>query len=176
MLAFTLGTTPVFFTIAYFAMRLGATLEKYFTQIIALTVIVLGLVSIDSGLNLIGSPISITKAIRNLKTGYALPDPALAPGAAAPAAQNGYFVDVKDNGYSPRVLHLAANKPITLNWVTSDTHSCALSVVIPRLNYQKILPSTGRVSLDIPAQEKSTVIAYSCSMGMYTGQLVFDLE
>ena len=54
--------------------------------------------------------------------------------------------------------------------------SCSLSVVVPGLNYQKVLPGTGTVTMDIPAQAKGTVMRYSCSMGMYTGQLVFDLE
>ena len=55
MASFTLGTTPVFFSVAYFATRLGALFEKYFTRFVALTVMVLGLVSVNSGLTLAGS-------------------------------------------------------------------------------------------------------------------------
>ena len=66
MFAFTLGTSPVFFSVAYFATRLGATLEKYFTRIVAVTVIVLGLVSIDAALNLAGSPVSISRMLSDL--------------------------------------------------------------------------------------------------------------
>jgi hypothetical protein len=47
---------------------------------------------------------------------------------------------------------------------------------MPGLEYAEILPSTGRVRLDIPAQEKGTVFRYSCSMGMYPSELVFDLD
>jgi uncharacterized protein len=173
MFAFTLGTTPVFFAVAYFATRLGATVEKYFTRIVAVTVLVLGLVSIDSGLNLAGSPFSVSKAISNLITPPALSAPTAVP---AEAGQNAYVVNVGNNGYSPNVLHLAAEKQVTLNWVTQGTHSCALSVVVPGLNYQKILPSTGQIGLSIPAQKRGTVIEYSCSMGMYFGKLVFDQD
>jgi len=63
-----------------------------------------------------------------------------------------------------------------LDWVTENTQTCARSVVIPALKYQKILPSTGRVKLDIEPQKSGTVIRYTCSMGMYPSQLVFDLE
>ncbi len=170
MFAFTLGTSPVFFSVAYFATRLGATVEKYFTRIVAVTVIVLGLVSMDAALNLAGSPLSVSRMLSNLGSVPAatLQNPA--------SAQNGFTVNVGDTGYTPKVLHLSADKPVSLNWVTKDVRSCSLSVVVPGLNYQKVLPGTGTVKLDIPAQVRGTVMRYSCSMGMYTGQLVFDLD
>ncbi len=176
LFAFTLGTTPVFFTVAYFATRLGAAVEKYFTRLVAVVVLVLGLVSVDSALNLAGSPVSLSKAVSGLMPAPTAPLPTPVLGAIAPASAGGYIVNVGDSGYTPKILHLAAAKPVSLTWVTQGTHSCALSVVIPNLNYQKILPSKGQVALDIPAQPKGTVIEYSCSMGMYFGQLVFDLE
>ncbi len=46
MFSFILGTSPVFFTLAYLATRLGATIEKYFTRIVAVVVIILGIVSV----------------------------------------------------------------------------------------------------------------------------------
>ena len=174
MFAFILGTTPVFFSVAYFATRLGATLEKYFTRIVAAAVIILGLVSIDSGLNLAGSPVSFSALINSLTSSVSTDSGAQPAAAAAPAGQAGYTINVGNNGYSPKILHLAAGKPLTLNWVTNRVSSCAVSVVVPGLNYQKVLPATGQVVLAVPAQQKDTVMRYSCSMGMYTGQLVFD--
>ena len=166
LFAFTLGTTPVFFSIAYFATRLGATVEKYFMRIVAVTVLVLGLVSIDAGLNLAGSPYSFT----NLAAGLGL------GGAALPGATPDPTIHVSDNGYSPKVLHLAAGKPVSLQLITQNTQSCAISIVIPDLNYQKVLQSTGQETVRIPPQPKGSVMRYSCSMGMYTGQLIFDLD
>ena len=163
MFAFILGTSPLFFSVAYFATRLGSVIEKYFTRIVAVTMLVLGLVQVDSGLNLAGAPISFTGAYNSLLS-YAMP------------TQSGFSIEVTENGYSPTILHLPANQPITIEWVTNNTQTCARSVVVPGLNYQKILPPTGRIKFDIPAQEKGTVLRYTCSMGMYPSQLVFDLE
>ena len=59
MFAFVLGTSPVFFTVAYLTTRLGARLEKNFVRIVAVILLVLGLVSIDSGLTLAGFPYSV---------------------------------------------------------------------------------------------------------------------
>ncbi len=60
MFAFTLGTTPVFFALAYLATRLGQRLEKNFMRATAVVVLVLGLISIDSALTLAGFPYSVT--------------------------------------------------------------------------------------------------------------------
>jgi uncharacterized protein len=166
MFAFILGTSPVFFFVAYFATRLGATVERYFSRIVAITLLILALFSIDSGLNLASSPVSFSGLYNSLvysKTSVA-------------ATSAGYAIEVSENGYDPVILHLPAEKPVNLEWVTQDTQSCARSVVIPQLDYQKILPTTGRVNLEIPAQKKNTVLRYTCSMGMYPSQLVFDLE
>jgi uncharacterized protein len=163
MFAFILGTMPLFFSVSYFATRLSSIVEKYFMRIVAITMLVLGLVQVDSGLNLVGAPISFTGGFNSLIS-YVMP------------AQSGYVINVTENGYSPIVLHLPANQPVTLEWVTNDTQTCARSVVIPSLKYQKILPPTGRVKLEIPPQEKGAVIRYTCSMGMYPSQFVFDLE
>jgi uncharacterized protein len=168
MFAFILGTSPLFFSVSYFATRLGAAIEKYFTRIVAVTMLILGLVQVDSGLNLAGAPFSFSGAFASLTA------PLLSQ--ALPPAQSNFAIEVSENGYSPTIIHLPAGQPVTLDWVTNDTKSCARSVVVPGLDYQKILPTTGRVKFEIPAQTKGTVLRYTCSMGMYPSQLVFDLD
>lgn len=163
MFAFILGTSPLFFSVSYFATRLGAAVEKYFTRLIAVTMLLLGLVQIDSGLNLVGSPYSFGNMLASVS-------------ALVSPANVGLTVEVTENGYVPQVLHLPADQPVRLTWIINNTQTCARSVVIPDLNYAKILPSNGRVNLDIPPQAAGTVIRYSCSMGMYPSQLIFDLK
>jgi uncharacterized protein len=174
MASFTLGTTPVFFSLAYFATRLGAVMEKYFTRIVAAIVIILALVSINSGLNLMGSPYTFTNLANELSAHFSNPDLVSPTGNGTPAFA--FSINVNNNGYSPTVLHLASGRQVKLIWVTNNVSSCALSIVIPRLNYEKLLPQSGVVTFEIPPQPQGTVIRYSCSMGMYTGQLVFDLD
>ena len=67
-----------------------------------------------------------------------------------------------------------ADKAFTLNLVTNQTYSCARDFVIPALDYYELLPDTGTVQVNIPAQEKGSTLFFTCSMGMYTGQIVFE--
>ena len=63
MFAFTLGTSPVFFLVAYLATQIGARLEKAFIRFVAIVVLLLGLYTFDGGLNLMGQP-PVSGAVR----------------------------------------------------------------------------------------------------------------
>ena len=65
--------------------------------------------------------------------------------------------------------------PLKLKLVSQGTYSCARDFVIPALNIEKLLPADGTVMIDIPAQQPGAVLQFTCSMGMYTGRIVFDL-
>jgi uncharacterized protein len=215
MLAFTLGASPVFFTVAYLATRLGGRLEAGFMRVVAVLMLVLGLVSVEAGLNLMGSPYSVANLTRDYGRsesaalvqeapagGSGLSGPhdtrVSAPagsgsgsaeqlgsafGAAGGAANSGLpdtagtnalRIMVNARGYSPNLLHARPGQPLQLTMVTKDTYSCARSFVIPSLQVEKILPPTGSVLIDVPPQQAGSKLFFSCSMGMYSGVIVFD--
>jgi sulfite exporter TauE/SafE len=181
MFAFTLGTTPVFFVVSYFATRLGAKLEKYFVRIVAVLLILLSIITINSGLTLAGSPLSFSSLTARL---FPQNEPiteqetsTITPGSEAPGMVTDYqiTIKVKSNGYEPDVIHAKAGVPITLLLTTENVRSCSRAFTIPTLNIQQILAETGELEIEIPAQEKGTWLPFSCSMGMYTGTIIFDL-
>lgn len=102
--------------------------------------------------------------------------------AAFPSAQVGEVLPASstltlnagNGGYSPRTLYAVAGEPVLLNVVTQKTYSCSRDFVIPALGVQILLPETGTVPIDIPPQPAGTVMRFTCSMGMYTGVIVFS--
>ena len=194
MFAFTLGTSPVFFAVAYSATKLGSRLEKHFMRFVAVMMLILGIVSMDTGLTLAGSPVSLTRAVNGLFTPAASaqanpsqqglqeydanPAGPLTQEAAAPSQSNGdniITINVKNNGYSPNVVHAKAGTDLQLRLVSTKVYSCSLAFVIPSLGVQENLESSGEKIIDIPAQEKGARMPFSCSMGMFTGEIIFDL-
>ena len=173
MFAFVLGTSPVFFIVAYLTTELGARLEKFFMRFVAVVVLILGFVTLDGGLNLIGSPYSLQNLTRNL-----IPSNNVSASAAnslQTSIPSGELVlNVENRGYSPSTLKAPAGKDLKLNLITNGTYSCALAFIIPALNFFQMLPPVGTVQVDIPAQEKGSTLFFTCSMGMYTGQIVFE--
>lgn len=191
MFAFTLGASPAFFALFYSAARLGAVAEKYFIRLVAVVLLILGILAIDTGLNLAGAPFSLTGMVQ----AWSAPAPALAarnpnnysgtiPNSSStsnsdplPTAVNvptNLTLYAQNEGYTPRVLNAVAGQPAKLQVVTKNTQSCALAFVIPDLRVQKVLPRTGSVVFEIPAQPKGKIMRFTCSMGMYTGQIVFN--
>jgi sulfite exporter TauE/SafE len=169
MLAFTLGTSPVFFIVAYLTTELGARLEKFFMRFVAVVLLVLGLVTLDGGLNLMGSPYSFTNFARGLTT-----NTASASETSASAPSTDLTLMVENDGYFPQTLKATANHPVVLNLVTDKTYSCSRDFVIPDLNFYQLLPDTGTVQVNIPAQPAGTRMFFTCSMGMYTGTIIFE--
>ncbi len=172
MLAFTLGTSPVFFIVAYLTTELGARTEKFFMRFVAVAVLILGLVTLDGGLNLMGSPLSFQNLSRSL-----LPPESPASvqiSSSLPNSQGAATLYVENDGYFPQTLRLAANSPITLSLITDATYSCARDFVIPALGFYQLLPDTGTVQVKIPAQPSGTRMFFTCSMGMYTGMIIFE--
>jgi len=173
MFAFTLGTSPVFFIIAYLTTELGAKLEKFFMRFVAVVLLILGFVTMDGGLNVLGSPLSFQNLTRNWLPAQTESQPVAGiPQQAVPEGE--LVLNVENNGYFPATLKAPAGKELTLNLVTDQTYSCARDFVIPSLDYYELLPDTGVVRVNIPAQEKGSELFFTCSMGMYTGQIVFE--
>lgn len=170
MFAFTLGTSPVFFIVAYLTTELGARLEKFFMRFVAVVVLILGLVTIENGLNLMGSPLSLQNMTRNL-----FPASSVSTAGSDTISADGVItLNVQNSGYFPAALKAPANTDLTLNLVTDKTYSCARDFVIPKLNFYQLLPDTGTVQVNIPAQKAGSTLFFTCSMGMYTGQIIFE--
>jgi sulfite exporter TauE/SafE len=172
MFAFTLGTMPVFFLIAYLTTELGARFEMFFMRFVAVLVLILGLVTLESGLNLLGSPLSVQNMTRGLFPSRAAS--AAETESALPAEDGELILQVENDGYFPQTLKAPAGQAVKLSLVTNQTYSCSRDFVIPALDFYQLLPDTGTVQVNIPAQEKGSKLFFTCSMGMYTGQILFE--
>lgn len=171
MFAYTLGTSPVFFVLSYFATKLGALTQKYFTRVVAVLLIIFGILAVDTGLNLLGSRYSLSRLTGNAVSVFEGGDKS----QEISASDTSLVLNVVDKGYRPRRLHAPAGVPVTLTLITRDVYSCSRAFLIPAIDYGVILFASGEEEVEIPAQEPGTVLAFTCSMGMYTGEIIFDL-
>ena len=155
--------------------------------------LVLGLVAIDSGLNLLGSPFSFSKLPPAVwQSEYApaaevvVQPEGILPGAGsyylpglAPtemALQPGQVViDVRNNGYEPKTAPPFRPRPPSRSaWSPATRLRARAAFVIPSLDVMVLLEQTGVQTIEIPAQHAGTRMDFSCSMGMYTGVILFQ--
>jgi sulfite exporter TauE/SafE len=172
MFAFTLGTTPVFFAVAYLATQIGSRWEKWFMRFVAVVILILGLISIDSGMTLLGSRYTFSNLIQSSRAAEVQPTQTT-DGEVAQVAEGDLVLSARNDGYFPYHLQAKAGEALVLNVVTDNTQSCARAFVIPDLNVQVLLPASGTTPIDIPPQSAGTLMQFTCSMGMYTGVIEF---
>jgi uncharacterized protein len=176
MFAFILGTTPVFFVLVYLAMKLSSLLEKYFVRIVALGLLVLGLITLNTGLNLVGSPVTFESATRAAGSAWNSVFNGQAASGELPSHESlksDIRLEARDNGYFPAILYAPAGEPVRLHLITNNTTSCDRDFTIPSMNIEVLLDNTGESVVNLPPQEAGFSLHFACSMGMYTGDIVY---
>jgi len=168
LFVFVLGTSPTFLVLGLIATQLRGKLQYGLAVATAVLVMALGVVSVDNGLNLMGSPLAPRRIMASLMESAA-PD---ITGQPVPAVVvdgvQEITINVLNEGYTPNVFAVQSGQPIRLRLVTNQTYGCSRSFVIPSLGIQQILPDTGHTLIEIPPQQTGQ-LRFTCSMGMYGG-------
>lgn len=165
MFAFVLGTSPVFFL-------LGLTVSSIFknnilSKVAAITIVIIGLISINTGQILRGSVHTFQNYSRVLFSSDKNPNN---QGDLAPVinGKQEAVIEAGNYGYKNNVTKLKLGVPVKLKITTKNVQSCSRSFVIPSMNINKVLPSTGTEIIEFTPNKLGTLV-FSCSMGMYTG-------
>lgn len=183
LFAFILGTSPIFFGLAYMAAKLTGRMQTGFLKLVGVVILVLAFVTINGGLNLAGSPLSFTNIKQTVSEKFASADQQLPkgdakqPASTASAGQSGDTEDVlsltaSSASYSPQVIKASANKAYKLEITSKDNDGCGRAFAIPSLNKQEILPENGVTTINIPPQEPGKM-RVTCAMGMYNAVIEF---
>lgn len=170
---FVLGTSPTFLVLGFLATRMRGQFQKWFAVATAALILILGLVSLNAGLNLLGSPLAPQRILASVF------QPAGDWGQPVKAqvvdGVQELTITVSDWGYKPNYSIAESDKPLRLRMVTKDTYSCALAFTIPSMGYYRTLPITGETLIDLPPQPEGYVF-FTCSMGMYSGTIKIEKE
>lgn len=188
MAIFVLGTSPLFVALGFAVRRSSGFMRGRLTKLAAAAVIVAGVLSINSGLVLRGSPVTLqslwsddrvssldssatasaAKAVPGPRP--ASPDSGAAAAAVSPDGVQQLVIDVRDSSYSPARLKASAGIPTVLTLRTNGTQGCTRGFVIPSMRVQKVLPTTGETTIDLGTLQPGR-LNYTCSMGMYSGSV-----
>lgn len=189
MAAFTIGTGPLFFSLAYFATKLGEKLQTKFLKVAGATILALGLFSIEGGLNLAGSSFSFaaikqslaessaqqTTAASTTTTTQSQPEsnPTQTSTSVEATKSDVLKLTASYRSYTPSLQAAKAGQPYKLEVTSDDNGGCGRAFVIPALGIQETLPENGTATIDIPAQ-KPGKLRLTCAMGMYNAVIQFN--
>jgi sulfite exporter TauE/SafE len=171
MLGFGLGTMPLMLGFGAVSGMLGAKFKKRMMVAAAVLVMVLGLVMLDRGAMLVGSPVT-SQSIRQAVLG--------APKAATPAADAAFTTGadgvvevplvIENVQFQPATLAIPAGKPVRLIVDRREDNACSAQLAVPQLGILADLKDNGTTVVDLPAS-KSGSYTLTCGMGMMAGTL-----
>jgi len=102
------------------------------------------------------------------------PDDTAPPPASVSIVNGIQIIEVlARGGYSPRRIEAKAGMPTVLKVSTKNTFDCSAALVIPQMNYRKMLSPSGTEEIQISAENAQGTFKGMCSMGMYGFEINF---
>ncbi|MFF3863929.1 sulfite exporter TauE/SafE family protein [Streptomyces sp. NPDC002209] len=166
MAGFVLGTGPLFAVLGFFLRSAAKLWQGRLTLVTAVVVLLVACWTLGSGLRLGGWwPTATAPAVAAEAT-------AAQAVVTHPDGSQTITIQARTTSYTPAAITATAGVPTTLVVATSDTGGCIRAFVIPDLGIQKILPTTGKATIDLGNHGPGR-LDYTCGMGMYGGRITF---
>lgn len=167
LFTFTLGTSPVFFVLGYFTMKLGDVLQKHFMKVAAIGLIFLALVNLEGVLNLAGVRYTQTRILREV---FCIISYCPLQGRAlVPVTEQ--TITITSNGYTPRLFAVPRGAKVTITLTNVNAINCAQAFTMPSLNLQKIVAPNETKTFSFTAPQSTGSIPFMCSRGNYVGRI-----
>lgn len=161
---FVLGTSPLFFSLGYFATTMSDVAHSRFLKVAGVAILAVATISLDAGLRLGGSPVTFAAAKDAL-----FEPPVPVPARAAVDGIQEARIQVGGGGYNPQVVQVRAGQAARLVFAGDGSAGCALSLVLQDQQY--VLSQDGETPIELPAMQAGESIDYTCAMGMYGGRI-----
>lgn len=168
MMAFVLGTSPLFAILGVATAKLSEGWYQKFTRFAAVVLIGMALYSVNGVLIVLNSPITLNKIVRPVT--YFFSDERFESKLLAPIVdgQQQVTIQVLNHGYEPSYIKIKQGVPTLLTLQSQDTYSCALSFVLNEFGINTFLKATDSQSFTF-TPTRTGRYTFTCSMGMYTG-------
>jgi sulfite exporter TauE/SafE len=170
MLAFALGTLPILALISFTSFSIQKSPKAgIFFKTAGLIIIFFAIFNILNAFTAVGWIAPLWSASTTQQT------------SSASTTDNVEITDGKQiieivarGGYDPESTTAQAGTPTVITMITKGSFDCSTAVVIPEINYRANLPLSGETLIEIPPQEKGSVLEGFCAMGMYRFQIKFE--
>ncbi len=167
MLGFGLGTMPLMLGFGAVAGALGARAKQAMNLVAALVIIGLGLVMLNRGSMIVGSPVTF-QSVKQAVLGGPAPTSQYAEGADGVVEVPLVIENVR---FIPEALAVPADRPVRLVVERREDNACSDQLAIPQLGVLANLTPFGITVVDLPAA-RAGAYTLTCGMGMMAGRLL----
>lgn len=169
MLGFGLGTAPLMFVFGAASSAFGEVFKRRMLVAAAVLVMILGVVMLDRGAMLAGSPVTLRSVWHSIGGGA----DSSGRSAVRQAVDGIAEVDlvIRDTRFVPDTVRIPAGREVRLVVDRQEDDSCSSRLAVPRLGVLADLAPFSKTSVILPPA-KAGSYTLTCGMGMMSGRLV----
>jgi sulfite exporter TauE/SafE len=170
MLGFGLGTAPLMLGFGAVSGTLSLKFKQRMMVVAAVFIAILGLVMLNRGLMLVGSPVT-AQSIKQAVVGS----------PAQPGVEPQYALDadgvavveiaIENVRFIPQAVSIPADRPVRLLVDRREDNACSDQLALPQLGVLVDLKPFATTVVELPAAKAGTY-TLTCGMGMMSGSLV----
>jgi hypothetical protein len=171
MVGFGLGTMPLMLVFGFASSLLSRQFQAKMQIVAAVAVMIFGLVILNRGLMLVGSPVtfdSVRTAIVGTSVAPSASDAGFTKGADGVVEVPLAIVNTQ---YVPQTVSIPADTPVRLIVDRKEDAACSDQLVIRAAGVQANLAPNGVTKVDLPAMAAGSY-QMTCGMGMMSGTLL----
>ncbi|PKQ19683.1 MAG: hypothetical protein CVT66_08700 [Actinobacteria bacterium HGW-Actinobacteria-6] len=174
MLGFGLGTAPLMLGFGAVSGALTVTFKRRMMFVAAILVALLGLVMLNRGLNLVGSPVTAQTIQYSIAGTPSVESPTTEYVTAADGVVEIPLV-IENTRFVPRVVSIPADTPVRLVVDRREAGACSDQIALPQLGVLQDLAPNATTVVELPATKAGTY-TLTCGMGMMDGLLQVGTE
>jgi sulfite exporter TauE/SafE len=168
MIGFGLGTAPLMLAFGFASSMISKAFQARMQIVGAIAVVIFGLIILDQGLMLVGSPVTF----QSIKTAV-LGAPAPPPGRYAVGADGVAEVSlaIRDTKYVPDQVVVPAGRSVRLIVDRQEDVACSDQIAVPAVHVLDDLKPNAVTEVSLPAMKPGRY-TLTCGMGMMSGTIV----
>lgn len=169
MLSFGLGTAPLMLVFGAGSSLLTGVMQRRLQIVSALAVAIFGVVILNRGLMLVGSPVTFGSVLASIAR------------TASPAPADGFTrgadgvvevpIVIRDTTYFPDTVRIPAGQKVRLVVDRQEDFACSDQISVPAANVLEDLAPNGTTKVELPPMAAGSY-TLTCGMGMMSGTIV----
>ncbi len=168
MFAFGLGTAPLMLVFGVATSALSGAFKRRMLVVAALVVMVFGLVILNRGAMLVGSPVTFQSVARTATGAETSQSDGYVVGADGIAEVK---LTIRNTRFEPEVLNIPADRPVRILVDRQEGNACSEQIALPQLGVLQDVGAFAVTPVELPPTPEGTY-TLTCGMGMMSGQLV----
>ena len=171
MVGFGLGTMPLMLVFGFASSLLSRQFQARLQVVAAVAVMIFGLVILNRGLMVVGSPVTFD-TVRTAVVGTSVtPTASAAQYKTAPDGVVEIPITIQNTRFIPETVSIPADRPVRLVVDRKEANACSAQLALPQLGVLANLADNAVTVVNVPATKAGTY-TLTCGMGMMSGSLV----